>query len=98
MKKLKSLLCGADINQLAERLYPVCRSITGDGVRETLAIPSEYLDLSISEIPSGKAVFDWTVPQEWVVRDAWVKDPEGRKIIDFQQHNLQGQRALGDRL
>ncbi len=88
MKNLKPLLCVADIDQLAERLYPICRSITGEGVRETLTILSEYLDLSISEIPSGKAVFDWTVPQEWVVRDAWVKDPEGRKIIDFQQHNL----------
>lgn len=79
---------GERLYQLAERLYPICRSITGDGVRKSLNILQEYIPLEIREVPSGTPVLDWEVPREWNVRDAWVKDPGGRKIIDFQQHNL----------
>jgi aminopeptidase-like protein len=74
---------------LIEELYPICRSITGDGVRETLRILGRRgLPIELHEVPSGTQVFDWTVPKEWNVRDAWVKDPEGRKVVDFQRSNL----------
>jgi aminopeptidase-like protein len=71
------------------RLFPICRSITGNGVRETLRIIAEELpSLIIHEVPSGTQVFDWTVPREWNVWDAYVLDPEGNKIIDFTKCNL----------
>jgi aminopeptidase-like protein len=74
--------------RLVEELYPLCRSITGDGVRETLRILSRHLPLEVREIPSGTPVLDWTVPREWNVRDAWIKSPEGERIVDFRTHNL----------
>ena len=73
---------------LAERLYPIPRSITGDGVRRTLAILRESVPLEVREVPSGTPVFDWTVPKEWNVREAWIRDPEGRKFVDFADHSL----------
>ncbi|MBQ9237956.1 MAG: DUF2172 domain-containing protein [Treponema sp.] len=74
---------------LATELFPICRSITGDGVRQTLKILQRELpDLKIHEVPSGTQVFDWTVPQEWNIMDAWVKDKSGKKIIDFAESNL----------
>ena len=80
---------GTPIFSLAERLFPICRSITGDGVRETLRIIAEHVpELTGHEVPTGSQCFDWTVPQEWNIRDAWVIDSDGNKIIDFQQHNL----------
>lgn len=79
---------GAEIYALVERLYPLCRSITGDGLRETLRALQELIPLSLHEVPSGSPVFDWTVPKEWNVRDAYIKDPEGRKVVDFRAHNL----------
>jgi aminopeptidase-like protein len=68
--------------------YPICRSITGDGVRRTLAMIRERIPLEIREVPTGTQVFDWTVPKEWNIRDAWIKDPSGRKVVDFQDCNL----------
>jgi aminopeptidase-like protein len=68
--------------------YPICRSITGDGVRRTLAMIRERIPLEIHEVPTGTPVFDWTVPREWNIRDAWIKDPAGRKVVDFQDCNL----------
>lgn len=79
---------GTQIYQLAQKLYPICRSITGDGVRQTLKILQEYIPLEVHEVPSGTPVFDWTVPKEWNIREAWVKNAEGKKIIDFKKHNL----------
>lgn len=73
---------------LIERLYPICRSITGAGVRQTLDILAEYIPLTVHTIASGTPVFDWTVPKEWQIRDAYVKDEGGRRVIDFQAHNL----------
>ena len=73
---------------LIEAAYPICRSITGDGVRRTLAMIQESIPLEIHEVPSGTPVFDWTVPKEWNIRDAWIKDPAGRKVVDFREHNL----------
>lgn len=79
---------GAEMHALAARLYPVCRSITGPGLRETLAILGESMPLKTFEVPSGTEVFDWTVPKEWTVRDAWIKDSQGRKVVDFRASNL----------
>jgi aminopeptidase-like protein len=80
---------GDSIYTLLRRLFPINRSITGDGVRETLRIIAEELPaLTIHEVPSGTPVFDWIVPREWNVRDAYVLDPDGNKIIDFARSNL----------
>ncbi|MEO6195875.1 MAG: DUF4910 domain-containing protein, partial [Thermoanaerobaculia bacterium] len=73
---------------LIQEAYPICRSITGDGVRRTLAMIQERIPLEIREVPTGTPVFDWTVPREWNIRDAWIKDPSGRKVVDFQECNL----------
>ncbi len=71
-----------------DRLWPINRSLTGSGNRETLKILSELVDINIREIPSGTKCFDWQVPDEWNVREAWVKDSTGKKIIDFSENNL----------
>ncbi|TVY07231.1 DUF4910 domain-containing protein [Paenibacillus cremeus] len=70
------------------RLFPICRSITGDGVRETLKIIQKDIPIKIFEVPSGTKVFDWTVPKEWNIKDAYILDEEGNKIIDFKKNNL----------
>lgn len=79
---------GNEIYALIKELFPICRSITGNGVRQTLEIIGQHIPLDIQEVPSGTKVFDWTVPKEWNIRDAWVKDAQGRKVIDFQKSNL----------
>ena len=77
------------MHALATRLFPICRSITGAGVRETLAILGEYLPgLEIHEIPSGTKAFDWTVPDEWNITGAYLEGPDGERIIDFADSNL----------
>ncbi|WP_116200956.1 DUF4910 domain-containing protein [Amycolatopsis circi] len=79
---------GPEMHALVERLYPFCRSITGDGVRQTLAVIGEHLPLDRYEVPSGTDVLDWTVPPEWNIRDAFVADSSGRRVIDFRKSNL----------
>jgi len=79
---------GQQMYELIERLYPINRSITGDGVRETLRIVSEVLPIEIREVPTGTPVLDWTVPNEWNIRDAYVADSSGHRVIDFREHNL----------
>jgi len=79
---------GQELHALAARLYPICRSITGNGVRRSLAILGERIPLQLREVPSGTAVFDWEVPLEWNVEDAAVYGPHGERVIDFQRHNL----------
>ncbi|WP_094542168.1 DUF4910 domain-containing protein [Brucella grignonensis] len=79
---------GRSIYDLASRLFPICRSLTGDGVRETLAIVGEHLPLKIHRIPTGTQLFDWQAPQEWVIRDAYIMDSAGRRVVDFAEHNL----------
>jgi len=79
---------GEEMYALVERLFPICRSITGDGVRETLAALREYVPLELREVPTGTPVLDWTVPKEWNIRDAYVKDPSGERVVDFRESNL----------
>jgi aminopeptidase-like protein len=79
---------GEEMVRFIAEVYPICRSITGDGVRRTLAMIGERIPLEVQEVPSGTPVFDWTVPKEWNIRDAWIKDSGGNKVVDFQTHNL----------
>lgn len=79
---------GQRLYDLAAAIYPICRSLTGQGVRETLAILGRHVPFTVHEVPTGTPILDWTVPREWNVRDAWVKDEAGRKVVDFQAHNL----------
>jgi aminopeptidase-like protein len=79
---------GEEMYELAERLYPICRSLTGEGVRQTLAALAEHVPLEVHEVPTGQQVLDWTVPQEWMIRDAWIEGPDGERIVDFRDSNL----------
>jgi aminopeptidase-like protein len=79
---------GQGLYAFASRLYPICRSITGAGVRETLALIRARVPLVVHEVPSGTRVFDWEIPPEWNVEDAAVIDADGRRVVDFQAHNL----------
>ena len=82
------LTAGQEIYQLIEELYPICRSITGDGFRQSLGIMGKHIPLDVHEVPSGTAVLDWTVPREWNIRDAYIKNSAGEKIVDFKNSNL----------
>ncbi|KAM3114381.1 DUF4910 domain-containing protein [Phormidesmis sp. 146-33] len=77
-----------EIYQFAVELYPICRSITGNGFRQTLNQIQSHIPLTLYEVPSGTQVFDWTVPREWNIRDAYVKNSQGDRVIDFQKSNL----------
>jgi aminopeptidase-like protein len=79
---------GQEMHRFAAELYPICRSITGDGIRRTLALIQDRIPLQTLDVPSGTAVFDWTVPKEWNVRDAYIKRPGGKRLVDFQICNL----------
>jgi aminopeptidase-like protein len=79
---------GREMHALAAELYPFCRSITGNGVRSTLRRLAREISLETREVPTGTQVFDWTVPEEWNIREAWIKDPQGRRVVDFANHNL----------
>jgi len=79
---------GTEMYNLMERLFPICRSITGNGVRETLKIISDYIPINIKEVPSGTKVFDWKIPDEWNISDAYVENSDGKKVIDFKDNNL----------
>ena len=73
---------------LSTKLFPICRSITGNGLRQTLNIIQEHIPIKIFEVPSGTKVFDWSIPREWNIHDAYIKDSKGKKIIDFKKSNL----------
>jgi len=79
---------GQAMFRLIEELYPICRSITGDGLRETLRLLQRQIPLELREVRTGTQVFDWTVPKEWNIRDAYVKNAKGERVIDFQKSNL----------
>lgn len=79
---------GLEIFKLIEELYPICRSITGNGVRSTLEIIKKHIPITVHEVASGTQVLDWVIPEEWNVVDAFVKDEQGIKVIDFKKSNL----------
>jgi len=79
---------GQELYAFAASIYPICRSITGDGIRATLAAIQNRIPLNVSDIPSGTAVFDWTIPREWNISDAYIKNAGGNRIVDFREHNL----------
>lgn len=79
---------GNEMHELIQKLFPICRSITGNGIRETLRMIQEHIPIEIKEIPSGTKVFDWTIPKEWNIKDAYIKKLDGEKIIDFSKTNL----------
>jgi aminopeptidase-like protein len=79
---------GQKIDQLISEMYPICRSITGDGVRDTLKLLQKHIPLVVHEVASGTEVFDWTVPKEWNIKDAYIKNSLGERIVDFQKSNL----------
>ncbi len=86
MSDLETL--GHDMHAFMTRAFPICRSITGDGVRQTLALISEHLPITLHEVPTGTPVFDWEIPKEWNIRSAWIADEAGNRIVDFANHNL----------
>ena len=79
---------GCEMYERIQRLYPICRSITGDGVRETLREIGREIPIQTEEVPTGTPVFDWTVPKEWNIRDAYVKKLSGERVVDFRASNL----------
>jgi len=87
-RQLDNGAIGDDLFALAADIYPICRSITGNGVRETLKSLGRHIEIGVREVPTGAHVFDWTIPREWNIRDAYIKDACGEKIVDFAQSNL----------
>jgi len=88
-REIASQLPGeSEVEALFDRLWPICRIITGNGVRESFAILNEVAPYEMFEVPSGEKVLDWTVPKEWNIEDAYVEDESGHRVIDFRRNNL----------
>jgi len=79
---------GEDIYKLAAEIFPICRSITGDGVRKTIDVLSRHIPIQCHELPTGTAVLDWEVPREWNIDDAYIKNAKGERVVDFRRSNL----------
>lgn len=80
-----------DVNEIEsyfDRLWPLNRSLTGEGNRQTIKILSELVPFNVTEVPAGTSCYDWKVPAEWNVKEAWIKDTKGNIIIDFSNNNL----------
>ena len=88
MKELDLKKIGDRMHELIHDLYPICRSITGEGLRQTLSVLEKLIPLEVQSIASGTEAFDWTIPKEWNIRDAYVEDLKGNRVIDFQKSNL----------
>jgi aminopeptidase-like protein len=86
--KHRDLADGDVLHRFAAGLYPICRSITGDGLRKTLSEIQNLIPLQTVEVPTGTPAFDWFIPKEWNIRDAYIKDRDGRRVVDFRQCNL----------
>lgn len=87
-KTIDPIAIGQRMHDFARELYPICRSITGDGIRETLNAIGQHIPLQQFEVPSGTQVFDWTVPKEWNIRDAYIADTNGVRLVEFANSNL----------
>ena len=79
---------GLQMREIMSKLYPICRSITGNGTRETLRVIGQHIPLETHEVPTGTKAFDWTVPKEWNIYDAYIKNARGERIVDFKRSNL----------
>jgi aminopeptidase-like protein len=79
---------GDELYEIVSALYPICRSITGDGVRQSLKHLQKFVGLRLIEVPTGTKVFDWEVPKEWNIQDAWIKNSAGEKVVDFRRNTL----------
>src|SRR6266436_6849902 len=79
---------GRDIYDLAAEIFPICRSITGDGVRRTLEVLGRHFPIQYHEVPTGTPVLDWEVPREWNITDAYIKNAAGERVVDFHRSNL----------
>ena len=79
---------GEELHDLIRELFPICRSITGNGLRQTFEVIGERIPLEVTEVPTGTQVLDWTIPQEWNVEGAWVAGPDGERVVDFADSNL----------
>lgn len=88
LKSLDVNTIGRQMLELIAELYPICRSITGEGIRETLRHVARRIPLELREVPSGTRVLDWNVPREWNIHDAYIKDSAGNRVVDFARHNL----------
>ena len=87
-EKLDYKEAGIKMRELMEALYPICRSITGEGFRQTIGVLKNLIPLEMQSVASGTKAFDWTIPKEWNIKDAYVKDSKGDRVIDFQKSNL----------
>lgn len=85
---VNKLVSPRNIAKMIDKLYPICRSITGKGFSDSLEVLQENMNIKISKFKTGTKVLDWTIPKEWNIKDAYVIDPDGKKIIDFKKHNL----------
>ena len=88
MAQGNGMLRAFEFDDLFHELWLICRSITGDGLRESLRLIGERVPLEFREFETGMECFDWTVPKEWNIREAWIKDLQGRVIVDFSKNNL----------
>jgi aminopeptidase-like protein len=88
LKDFDAMAEGQLLHDFVSRLYPWCRSITGEGLRTSLAALRQFVPVELHEVPSGTEVLDWVVPPEWNIREAWIADASGRRLVDFRQHNL----------
>jgi aminopeptidase-like protein len=79
---------GNNMFALIRELFPICRSITGDGLRRSLSRLGDLIPLATHEVVTGRQVFDWTIPKEWNIQDAYIKDSEGYRVVDFRENNL----------
>lgn len=87
-KHMKNLSNHKEVSEAFDRLFPLCRSILGQGYRDSLDIIKEYIPLQEENFPSGEKVLNWTVPKEWVIREAWIKDEYGNTVVNFKDSNL----------
>jgi hypothetical protein len=79
---------GREIYALAAEIFPICRSITGEGVRRTIDLLARHIPIQRHELPTGTPVLDWTIPKEWGISDAFIKNSQGERVVDFQRSNL----------